>query len=144
MLAYRIDTTSNSFEDFRIMTDDSAANRIDMDRAHLYREETFTDRRVGTLQKLTPVNAAGDTDTSRSVLYVGQTQVLTPGGALPLSFEIEASSLDEAVERFGEHAEQALTQTMQRLEEMRRDAASSLIVPGQPGPGSPTGGIQIP
>lgn len=129
------------------MADDPASANIEMDGASLYREETFTDRRIGSLQQLTPVTVKGDVDQGRPVLYVGQTQVLTPAGALPLSFEIEASSLEEAINRFGEAAKQALASTMQRLEEMRREAASSLIVPGggTPGAGGPgAGGIQIP
>jgi hypothetical protein len=36
--------------------------------------------------------ASGATDATRPVLYVGQTQVLTPPAALPLSFEIQAAS----------------------------------------------------
>jgi hypothetical protein len=86
------------------------------------------------------------------VIYIGQTQVLTPAGALPLSFEIDASSLEDAIARFGDHAQQALESTMQRLEEMRRDQASSLIVPGSGGMpgggmlggGRAGGGIQVP
>jgi hypothetical protein len=115
---------------------------IAMDAAGLYREETFTDRRVGTLQRLTPVTAAGATDATRPVLYVGQTQVLTPAGALPLSFELQAASLEDAVAQFGEHAKQALARTMKRLEELRREQASSIIVPGAapPGIGGPGGG----
>jgi len=70
------------------MADELGDADIAMDRTGLYREETFTDRRVGTLQRLTPVTPSGDTDTTRPVLYVGQTQVLTPAGALPLSFEV--------------------------------------------------------
>jgi hypothetical protein len=108
---------------------------IAMDATGLYREETFTDRRVGTLQRLTPVTAAGATDTSRPVLYVGQTQVLTPAGALPLSFEVQAASLDDAVAKFGDLAKQALARTMKRLEELRREQASSIIVPGAAPPG---------
>lgn len=128
------------------MADDSATANIEMDGASLYQEETYTDRRVGSLQRLTPITADGAADTSRSVLFVGQTQVLTPAGALPLSFEIEAGSLEEAVQKFGDAASQALQSTMERLEEMRREAASSLIVPGSGAPpGAPgAGGIQIP
>lgn len=126
---------------------------IAMDGANLYQEETFTDRRIGTLMRLTPVTAAGARDESRQVLYVGQTQVVTPAGALPISFEIDASSLEEAVQKFGPHAQEALENTVKRLEEMRREAASSLIVPGAGGgmgsggpmgPGGPGGGIQLP
>jgi hypothetical protein len=95
----------------------------------LYLEEVFTDRRVGTIQRLSPVDSAGAPDPKRRVLYLGQTQILTAAGALPLSFEIEADSLREAADKFGDGAKVALQQTMERLEEMRRDAASSIIVP---------------
>lgn len=95
----------------------------------LYLEEVFTDRRVGTIQRLTPVDGAGLPDPKRHVLYLGQTQILTAAGALPLSFEIAASSLQEAAHKFGDAAKVALQQTMERLEELRREAASSIIVP---------------
>jgi hypothetical protein len=117
------------------MADELGDADIAMDRTNLYREETFTDRRVGTLQRLTPITPSGDTDTARPVLYVGQTQVLTPAGALPLSFEVPAKSLDEAVTQFGEMAQEALARTMRRLEELRREQASSIIVPGSAPPG---------
>ena len=114
---------------------------IEMDGANLYQEETFTDRRIGSLLRLTPVTASGSRDASRPVLFVGQTQVLTPAGALPISFEIEASNLEEAVQKFGPEAQEALANTVKRLEEMRREAASSLIVPGAGGgPGGSFGG----
>jgi len=108
-----------------------------MDAANLYREESFTDRRVGTIQRLIPIRTDGSPDPNRSDLFVGQTQILTPAGALPLSFEIEAESLEQAIAGFGKSAESALADTMHRLEEMRREAASSIIVPGS---GAPPGG----
>ena len=119
---------------------------VQMEANSLYREETFTDRRVGTLQILTPVNSDGTTDSTRQAVYVGQTQILTPAGALPLNFELEASSLQEAVEKFGDEAKSALSDAMQRLDEMRREAASSIIVPGSGGAGGgpPGGGLQVP
>lgn len=123
------------------MADEIGAADIAMDAGGLYREEVFTDRRVGTLQRLTPVTAAGADDSARPVLFVGQTQILTPAGALPLSFEIPAESLDEAVRQFGEYAKQALESTMRRIDELRREQASSIIVPGaQPPPGGGFGG----
>ncbi len=127
------------------MADRLTGKEISMATNDLYREESFTDRRVGSIQRLSPVTASGDADDSRDVIYLGQTQIMTPGGALPLSFEIPADSLSAAVAQFGERAEAALQDTMRQLEEMRREQASSLIVPGSggaaPGPG---GGIQIP
>ena len=91
---------------------------------------------------LTPITKIGATDTARPVLYVGQPPVLTPAGALPLSFEVPASSLEDAVAQFGEHAKRALERTMRRLEELRREQQSSIIVPGgaPPGAAGPGGG----
>jgi hypothetical protein len=122
------------------MSDRSARGEPQMSVEELYLEEIFTDRRVGTIQRLTPVTASGQPDAARTVLYVGQTQILTQAGALPLSFEIPAQSLGQAVEGFGEAAKVALQQTMERLEEMRREAASSIIVP-EAGAAAQLGGL---
>ncbi|MBI1965051.1 MAG: hypothetical protein HYV99_02120 [Betaproteobacteria bacterium] len=124
-----------------------------MDSASLYREEIITDRKVGTIRMLTPVKSDGSTDASRAVIYVGEAQILTNAGALPLSFEIEAQSLDEAVKKFSEMARDAVEKAVRELQELRRQAASSIVVPqggmgglgGLPGGGMPPGGkIQIP
>ncbi len=80
------------------------ANDIKVDPKALYLEEVFTDRRVGTIRRLTPVTKDGARDAARPVLYVGETQVLTPAGALPIGFEIGAASLEEAAEKFGQLA----------------------------------------
>ena len=103
---------------------------IQMHPEHLYQEEVFTDRSVGTIQRLTPITRDGGPDQTRPVIYSGQTQILTPLGTLPISFDIEAKSLKEAAEKFGDAAKAAIEQTMKRLEEMRREAASSIVLPG--------------
>ena len=115
-------------------------NDIRVDPAALYLEEVFTDRRVGTIRRLTPVKKDGERDIARAVLYMGETQVLTPAGALPIGFEIGAGSLEEAAEKFGGLAKEAIERTVKELQELRRQAASSIVLPGQPGPGK----IQIP
>ncbi len=66
-----------------------------MDTANLYREETFTDRKVGAIRRLTPVKTDGSVDPSRQVVFLGQTQLLTNVGAVPLNFEIDAHSLEK-------------------------------------------------
>ena len=63
---------------------------ITMDAASLYREEIYTDRRVGTIRALVPVDGNGATDSARDVVYVGEAQIMTQMGPLPVSFEIEA------------------------------------------------------
>ena len=121
---------------------------IKVDPKALYLEEVFTDRRVGTIRRLTPVNGEGVRDQARPVLYVGETQVLTPAGALPIGFEIGAGSLEEAAEKFGSLAKEAIERTVKELQELRRQAASSIVVPqgGIPPMGGMGGGgkIQMP
>jgi len=104
---------------------------ISMDASALTREEVFTDSRVGTIRKMTPVTLDGELDASRNVQFVGSTQIMTPGGALPLSFEIETDSLSGAVAGFGDAAKLAVERTMEELKEMQRQQASSIVVPGR-------------
>jgi hypothetical protein len=123
------------------------ANELKVDPASLYLEEIFTDRRVGTIRRLTPVGKDGQRDNARPVLYMGETQVLTPAGALPIGFEIPAGSLEDAAEKFGGLAREAIERTVKELQELRRQAASSIVVPQGPVPGvggSGGGKIQIP
>ena len=116
-------------------TDDG--RQATMDSTQIYREEIFTDRKVGTIRRLTPVSAAGADDAARSVLFVGQAQVMTPMGAIPISFELDAVSLDGAIEKFGAAAEQAVQQTMRELQEMRREQSSGLVIPDGAGASLP-------
>jgi len=122
-----------------------------MDAASLFREETYTDRRLGVIRVLTPVTKDGLADASRRVVYLGEAQLLTQVGALPLTFEIEAGSLGEATEKFADGAKVAVERAVKELQEMRREAASPIIIPdrvppGFGGPGGPRGGgnIQLP
>jgi hypothetical protein len=119
---------------------------IKVDPKALYLEEVFTDRRVGTIRRLTPVTGEGTRDPGRAVLYVGETQVLTPAGALPIGFEIGAGSLEEAAQKFGDLAREAIERTVKELQELRRQAASSIVVPQGPLPPMTGGGgkIQMP
>jgi hypothetical protein len=119
------------------MSSTTDGRQATMDAAQIYREETFTDRKVGTIRRLTPVAADGSADAARPVLFVGQAQVMTPMGAVPISFELEAASLNVAIEKFGAAAEQAVLQTMRELQEMRREQASSLVIPDGAGAALP-------
>ncbi len=128
-------------------TKPETTNEIKIDPKTLYMEEIFTDRRVGTIRRLTPVTKDGTRDQARAVLYVGETQVMTPAGALPIGFEIGAGSLEEAAEKFGSLAKEAIERTVKELQEMRRQAASSIVVPQgplPPMPGAGGGKIQMP
>ncbi len=122
------------------MAQESGMPDIQVDRNGLYREEVFTDRKAGTLRRLLPVTADGATDTARPVLYSGQTQLLTPGGVLPLAFEIDATTLDEALTRFPAAVHTALEQAIEEAREYRRESASRIVVPEAGGGAIPGGG----
>ncbi len=115
------------------MSSATDSRQASMDSTQIYREETFTDRKVGTIRRLTPVTADGAADSARPVIFVGQAQVMTPMGALPISFELEAVTLGAAIEKFGAAAELAVQQTMRELQEIRREQASSLVIPDAAG-----------
>ena len=123
-----------------------------MDPASLYREDIVTDRKVGTIRMLTPLKSDGATDSARPVVYTGEAQIMTGAGPLPINFEIEAANLAEAVDKFGDAAKEAIERTVRELQELRRQAASSIVVPqggmGGLGPGGLGGGgggkIQLP
>lgn len=114
----------------------------------LYREDVFTDQRVGTVRRLVPVRADGSDDPSRKTMFIGQATAMTPMGSLPLSFELEAADLAAAVKAFGPAAQQAIEDAARELQELRRQAASSIVIPeagsaALKGVGG-KGGIQLP
>ncbi len=113
---------------------------ISMSPDELYLEEVFTDNKVGTIRRMTPVDSEGVKDDSREIVYIGSTQMMTPAGPMPLNFELEGNSLGEAASSFAAAANQAVEDTMKELQEMRRQQASQIVVPGQSGGGQ----IQIP
>jgi hypothetical protein len=129
---------------------DEQAVELRMDPGTLYREDTFTDRRVGVIRVLTPVKTDGSIDLGRKILYVGEAQLLSPVGALPITFEIDATSLGDAAEKFAAGARVAVERAIRELQELRREQASSIVIPdrmppdigGRGGPKGP-GRIQL-
>ena len=111
------------------MNNPETTTEIKMDVDTRPRAETYTAPQVGPQRRLVPVTLAGDVDENRPVQYVGSTQVLTAAGPLPLSFDIEADTLGEAAEKFGDAARQAFENTMEELKEMQRQQASQIVVP---------------
>lgn len=128
------------------MATDPTLPDIQLDASSLYREEVFTDRKAGTLRRLVPIKTDGSDDPARDVLWSGQTQLLTPGGVLPLAFEIDAKTMDEALAKFSESVKGALEQAIDEAREYRREASSRIVVPeagGMP-PMGPGGKLKLP
>jgi hypothetical protein len=117
----------------------NAQTEARFDAASVYREEMYTDRRVGTIRMLVPVRADGAADPTRATLYVGQISVMTPMGTLPISFEIDGQTLAEAIAKFPDGARVAMDDAMRELQQLRREAASSIVIP-EPGAVPPAGG----
>ena len=84
------------------MTDENMKSvaEIKLDRENLYREETFTDLKAGSIQALTPVKEDGSVDESRTPLFMGEAHLMSPSGPLPVRCEIDAKTLIEALDKF--------------------------------------------
>lgn len=129
-------------------TESEALKELQVEKDNLYLEETFTDLRVGSLRRLTPVRSDGSPDDAREVLYFGHAQVISQLGPLPIQFAIEAASLEEALDGFAAGAEEAVKRMVEEIRELQRQQASQIVVPGTGGPGgmpplTPTGRIQL-
>ena len=113
---------------------EQAGGEIKMDGANLYREETYTDLKAGTLRKLVPVTATGADDPARQPVFTAVTQVMTPGGVLPLNGEVEgAKTLEEAVAGLPAAIRQAIADLREEMAAMQRERASQIVVPGRNG-----------
>ena len=117
----------------------------EMDAANLYSEEILTDRKMGNIRILTPVLANGNADPSRKPIFSGEIQIMTQMGPLPINFDIEADTVEEAVKKYGEAAKAGVQKTIDKIQELRREAATKIVTPGTPGFGVPptTGGSSI-
>jgi len=109
-----------------------------VDQSNLYREAAITDLKVASIRQLIPVKADGSDDTSRSTIYVGSTQLMTPEGPLPLQARLAANNLSEAFAEFPKAMQQALSEMVENIKKMqqqqqqsRKREDSRIIVPGR-------------
>ena len=104
---------------------------LTVDTANMYLEEGFTDLKVASIRRLTPINADGTPDLGRTPIFVGTTQLLTPEGPLPIQAPLTANSLQEAIEVFADTMKTAVADMMQEARRMKQEEASRIIVPGR-------------
>ena len=62
---------------------EAVPNDLKVDRQNLYKEESFTDLKVCTIRRLSPVKPDGSQDKTRKTIFVGTTNLITPQGSLP-------------------------------------------------------------
>jgi hypothetical protein len=102
---------------------------IRLDAGNLYREESFTDLKVGSIRRLVPVTTDGNLDPSRPVRFLGQTQLMSQLGPLPVQCAIEATTLAEAIERFPKAIKLAVDELVAEAREMQRREMSRIVAP---------------
>jgi hypothetical protein len=101
-----------------------------VDTGNLHREEVFTDLHAASVRRLTPVKADGSDDKAREVIYIGETNLMTQMGPLPVQFPIEAKSLEDAFNQFADGVKGAIERLNERAKEMVREESSRIVVPG--------------
>jgi len=105
---------------------------IKINPENLYKEESFTDLTFATIRRLSPVKIDGSPDESREPLFTGMAQLMSPNGPIPVQCLIEgAKTLSEAAARLPDAIEKAVKGMIAEAQEMERQEASKLIVPGQ-------------
>lgn len=100
---------------------------FNLDRSNLYLEESFTDLKVGSVKRFSPVKADGSPDKERNPVFVGQTSVYTPHGPLPIQNVIPAKDLPQAFKRFPEAMQASMEKLMEEAKKMREEKQPPII-----------------
>jgi hypothetical protein len=109
----------------------NATINLSVDRSNLYREELFTDLKVCTIRKLTPVKSDGTADKTRKNIYVGQTHLVSPNGPIPVQNVVKAKDLQQAFKKFPEAMKAAMEQMIEEAKKIQQQEESRIIVPGR-------------
>ncbi|MDZ8119156.1 hypothetical protein [Pontiella agarivorans] len=113
------------------MAEEQSLENMQIDGSNLWKEENFTDLAVGSIRKLTPIKIDGTEDENRQASWSATTNIMTPGGALPISGEIEAASLEEAVEKFPEAINAAIQKLQDDMIKMQQEQANKIVTPDE-------------
>ncbi|MBN2062617.1 MAG: cytoplasmic protein [Deltaproteobacteria bacterium] len=114
-------------------TDSKIEIDFSFDKKNLYKEEAFSDRKVGVIRKLTPVNMDGTEDKTRKTDFFGHIQIMSPEGPVPIQAPLKAKSLEEAVDLFPEAMQRTFhqmveqeTKRQQKLQIMRDEYSAGI------------------
>jgi len=105
-------------------------SELKLDDTNLYREEVFTDFRVGSIKQLTPVKRDGSRDTLRPLMFIGETQLMSQMGPLPVQTKIVAANLEAAIDLFPAAIQTAVEAMIEEVKELQRKEMSRIVVPG--------------
>ena len=112
-----------------------APNNLDfqVDKTNLYREISVTDLKIANIRQLIPMNVDGTDDTSRETIFIGNTQLGTPQGPIPMQAKLEATTMEEAMDLFPQAMEletQKVIENFKRMEAEQKNEKSNIIMPG--------------
>jgi hypothetical protein len=113
------------------MSEENSLENIKIDGSNLWKEENFTDLQVGSIRKLTPIKLDGTEDEGRQATWSATTNIMTPGGALPISGDIDATNLEEAVEKFSDAINAAVKKLQEDMIQMQKEQASKIVTPDE-------------
>jgi hypothetical protein len=113
--------------------------KVKFNQQNLHQEEVFSDLTIGSIRRLTPVKANGELDKTRPILFVGQSQIYTQQGPMPIQFPIDAKNLQQAMDKFPAAMEEFVAHLVEQAKEFQRQEQSRLIVPSS----SAAGGSNI-
>lgn len=106
-----------------------------IDQNQLFREESITDLKIGAIRRLIPITPGGAPDPTRREMFIGQAQLMTSEGPLPLQAELAAATLKEAIGVFPKAMKEALSEMVRQIEQLKREQmiqeSSRIIVPGR-------------
>lgn len=105
-------------------------DELEVDTNNLYREESYTDLRVASIRCLIPIRADGSPDPSRERMFTGETTIMSNAGPLPVSFRLEAATLEEACRKFPAAVKDAVERLVKEAREIQRREASRIVTPG--------------
>ncbi len=104
---------------------------LNLDKNNLYQEESFTDLKTGAIRRMVPIKEDGTRDESRAPIFMGQTQLMSPNGPLPVSCMLEAATLSEAIEKFPGAVKKEVDRIVEMAQKAQQKDDSRIIVPGQ-------------
>lgn len=109
-----------------------------VDDKNLYKEESITDLKAGSIRLLKPIQLDGSDDSGREVIFIGHTQIMTPQGSIPLQAKLTSNTLEAAIKEFPNAMQQALEKMVEEVKRMQQEEAnrpqqddSRIIVPGR-------------
>jgi hypothetical protein len=102
---------------------------LSVNEDNLYQEEFFTDFDMASIRRLTPVKPNGIRDKSRKLIFVGNLNLMTPQGPLPIQAAIDAKHLKEAIEKYPDAMKDALREMQEKVKKLQQEKESKIIVP---------------